>query len=142
LEDGWGLDIIPLLDKGNTLAAVYSAFDDYAHVSAALATGVKAYVCKRRDTQELEDALLQAIDKGNKGKTYIDDTVKAKLEISGELFTLLSKREAEVLSLVKDGSRNKEIAAKLGISLRRVENVLSVIYGKTGIHSRLELERL
>jgi DNA-binding NarL/FixJ family response regulator len=141
LEDGWGLDIIPFLNKDKTLAAVYSAFDDYAHVSAALGTGVKAYVCKRRTTQELENALLQALDK--KGETcYIDDSVKVKLKISEELFTLLSKREAEVLSLVKDGNSNKEIAAKLRLSLRRVENVLSVIYGKTGIKTRIDLQRM
>jgi DNA-binding NarL/FixJ family response regulator len=138
LEDGWGLDIISSL-KGKTLAAVYSAFDDYSHVSAALAMGAKAYVCKRRNPQELENSLLQVFDKG---RTYIDDTVKAKLEISKNLFSLLSKREAEILSLVKNGDANKEIAAKLGISVRRVENVLSIIYDKTGIKTRLALQRM
>jgi NarL family two-component system response regulator LiaR len=138
LEDGWGLDIIPFLNKSKTLAAVYSAFDDYSHVRSALGTGVKAYVCKRRDTQELENALLQAL----KGETYIDDTVRAKLEISEGLFSLLSKREAEILSLVKSGYANKEIADKLGIGQRRVENVLSVIYDKTGIKTRLALQKM
>ena len=65
LEDGWGLDIIPWLvtqseQKTNPLPlfAVYSAFDDYAHVRAALSMGVKAYVTKRRSEQKLENAQI------------------------------------------------------------------------------------
>ena len=38
LDDGWGTDIIPWLKEINQTPtlAVYSAFDDYSHVSAAL----------------------------------------------------------------------------------------------------------
>jgi DNA-binding CsgD family transcriptional regulator len=37
---------------------------------------------------------------------------------------------------------NKEIAGHLGISHRTVANILSLVYDKIGIRSRLELERL
>ena len=145
LEDGWGLDIIPLLVTQSEqkpcsmpLLAVYSAFDDYAHVRAALSMGVKAYVTKRRSEQELEDALRKALD----GKLYIDEAAQQKLKTITQLFNLLTKREKEILNLVKHGMSNKEISFRLDISRRTVENILSCVYDKTGIKSRLELERL
>jgi NarL family two-component system response regulator LiaR len=96
LESGWGLDIIPWLREQRLekmpAPVVYSAFTDYANVSAAL--------------------------------------------------SLLTHREAEILTLVKTGLSNKRIAEQLGISHRTVENILSFVYDKTGIHSRLELQKL
>ena len=147
LEDGWGLDIIPWLKHTHThpytqsdtpVLAVYSVFDDYAHVSAAVSMGVRAYVCKRHGERELEAALLKALN----GETCIDDTAQTRLKTAKNIFNLLTRREAEILSLVKDDLSNKQIAARLGISHRTVENVLSCIYDKTGITSRLELQKL
>jgi len=144
LEDGWGLDIIPWLVKQDKLAqtapmiAIYSAFDDYAHVSAALSLGVKAYIIKRRSEAELEAALLKVLA----GEIYIDEAARTKLENVTNLLSLLTKREGEILSLVKNGLSNKQIAARLNISRRTVENILSCVYDKTGIRSRIELEKL
>jgi DNA-binding NarL/FixJ family response regulator len=137
LDDGWGLDIIPCL-PGKTLTAVYSAFDDYSHVSVALGMGVKAYICKRRSEKELEDVLLKVLE----GETWIDDTAQVRLNNTKNLFSLLTKREAEIMQLVKTGLSNSQIAAKLDVSRRTVENILSCVYDKTGIHSRREIERL
>jgi NarL family two-component system response regulator LiaR len=137
LDDGWGLDIIPCL-KDKTLAAVYSAFDDYSHVSAALGMGVKAYVCKRSNLPILEEALIKVL----KGETYIDSTVQAKFQAVTGRINLLTKRETDVFNLVKNKLPNKEIAARLGINLRTVENILYAIYDKIGVRSRYELELL
>jgi DNA-binding NarL/FixJ family response regulator len=137
LEDGWGLDIIPCL-SAQTLTAVYSAFDDYPHVSAALGMGVKAYICKRRNSQELEEALIKVL----KGGTYIDDTVQAQFQTATGRINLLTKREKDVFNLVKNKLPNEQIADQLGISLRRVENILYSIYDKIGVRSRHEVELL
>lgn len=141
LEDGWGLDIIPWISRNTQtlpLPAVYSTFDDYAHVSAALRMGVRAYITKRRNEKELEDAILEA----HSGNIYIDEAARIKYQNVENLICLLTKRETEILCLVKSGLSNKQIAEQLGISPRTVENILSCVYDKTGIHSRLELERL
>jgi DNA-binding NarL/FixJ family response regulator len=146
LEDGWGLDIIHWLREWAQersslrlpVITVYSAFDDYAHVSAALSLGVKAYITKRRCERELEEAMNSALA----GRVSIDSAAQAKLQSVNGLFNILTRREAEILSLVKRGLSNKEIAARLGIKLRTVENILSCVYDKTGIKSRLELQIL
>jgi len=144
LEDDWGLDIIPWLKKKSFykkkqfLIAVYTAFDDYGHVSAAMKLGVKAYITKTRSKQELEKAIFNALS----GIVCIDENAQMKLNAVTNLLSMLTKREMEIFSLVKSGLSNKEIASQLGISFRTVENILSCVYDKTGIDSRKELEKL
>lgn len=50
----------------------------------------------------------------------------------------LTEREREVLSLLAEGLNNKEIAARLYLSVRTVEGHLTNAYGKLGLHSRTE----
>ena len=154
LEDGWGLDIIPWYAQCTEFArrtrsaksraglvplmAVYTSFDDYAHVSAAMSLGVRAYITKRQDEQDLENALLKVLA----GETYVDDTALFLLDTVKNQLRLLSKREMEIFTLVKQKHSNKQIAGNLGISTRTVENILSCVYDKMGIRSRYELERL
>lgn len=147
LKDGWGLDIIPWYaehirlaqtQSAQPLMAVYSAYDDWAHVKTALNMGVRAYVTKQRSLQELEDALQKALC----GSIYIDETAQERLQNTANTLDLLTKREKEIFSLVKNGMTNKEIAAHLDISHRTVANVLSLVYDKIGIRDRLQLERL
>jgi NarL family two-component system response regulator LiaR len=162
LEDGWGLDIIPCLNQRDfkqipitvqslivqskivqpmvvrPLVAVYSAFDDHLHVKKALDMGVRAYVTKRRSESELEKALLKALN----GEIYIDEIARIKFQEITSLLKLLTGRETEIFNLVKNGLSNIQIAARLGISKRTVENMLSCVYSKTGIKTRMELKLL
>jgi NarL family two-component system response regulator LiaR len=142
LEDGWGLDIIPWLRRQNKeklpAVVIYSAYSDYAHVSAAFGMGVRAYVSKSRNEAELEAALETVL----RGGLYTDKTVEREMSAVTSALSLLTKREGEILTLVKAGLSNKRIAEQLGISRRTVENILSCVYDKTGISSRVELQKL
>ncbi|MEV0296201.1 helix-turn-helix transcriptional regulator [Nocardia sp. NPDC050710] len=51
----------------------------------------------------------------------------------------LTRRESMIAALAADGMSNREIAVRLFISVRTVENHLQRIYHKLGIHSRLDL---
>jgi NarL family two-component system response regulator LiaR len=142
LETGWGLDIISWLhrEKRENLPAIviYSAYNDYAHASAAFSMGIRAYVSKSRSEEELEAALETVLQGGH----YTDATVERELAAVTGALSLLTKREGEILTLVKAGLPNKRIAEQLGISRRTVENILSCVYDKTGISSRVELQKL
>ena len=50
----------------------------------------------------------------------------------------LSKREMEVLILIKDGQRNPEIADTLGLSTKTIENHVRSILQKLGAKNRTE----
>lgn len=52
--------------------------------------------------------------------------------------TGLTKRERQVLTLVAEGKRNREIAHVLGISEATVENHLHRIFQKLGVSNRTE----
>jgi DNA-binding NarL/FixJ family response regulator len=51
----------------------------------------------------------------------------------------LTSREIEIISAIREGSSNREIASKLAISEETVKRHLSNIYAKLGVSSRLEL---
>jgi DNA-binding CsgD family transcriptional regulator len=53
----------------------------------------------------------------------------------------LTPREHEVLVLVADGLRNREIAQRLGVSEHTVKFHLAAIFGKLGASSRTEVVR-
>lgn len=56
-----------------------------------------------------------------------------------EIFSLpgsLTRREQEVFNLLMNGMTNKEIASRLGICQKTVEEHLTSIYRKIGVTSR------
>jgi DNA-binding CsgD family transcriptional regulator len=53
-----------------------------------------------------------------------------------------SKRRAEVLAMLREGRKVKEIAAGLGIAVNTVAGHMKVIYRELGVHSRRELREV
>ena len=54
----------------------------------------------------------------------------------------LSTREHEIAALAAGGASNREIATRLVVSVRTVENHLQRAYRKLGVTSRRDLPRL
>jgi DNA-binding NarL/FixJ family response regulator len=142
LETEWGLDLIPWLKKHTKGAAplpaiaVYSCFSDPAHVSAALSLGAKAYIIKKRDETELEAALETVLAGGE----WIDPEAERPPAATGGPLATLTKREAQILSLIKTGLSLKEIAGRLGVKPHTVQNTASCIKEKLYITNFRELE--
>jgi DNA-binding NarL/FixJ family response regulator len=137
----WGLDIIndkKLFSCKFPPVLVYSVFDDYAHVNAAIRSGARGYVCKSQSAAEL----LEAMEDAASGKTSFPLALLQRMAITSDKLLGLSKREQKVFSMVQRGKNNKEIAAEMGVSIRTIENNLSIIYDKTGVKNRKELEKL
>ena len=60
-------------------------------------------------------------------------------EIANSYHMGLSAREMEIIGLVADGLTNQEIAEKLTISKRTVDNHVSNMFTKTGSKNRVAL---
>jgi DNA-binding NarL/FixJ family response regulator len=142
LEGAWGLDLIPRLRERMGEAApfcvVYSSFEDWAHVNAALSAGVRGYVSKKSDEAALEKALLTVLA----GNEYIEKPLGEHLGRITAMMDRLTRRETEVWNLAREGLSSRRIALRLGISPRTVDNILSIVYDKTGIAGRKELMKL
>ena len=54
----------------------------------------------------------------------------------------LASMERQVAALVMEGATNREIAARLFVSVKTVEATLTRVYRKLGIRSRVDIVRL
>ena len=140
-----GLDFLPMLEnhcknKKQTKPPVLvcSALGDSFKIQTALKLGAAGFLSKTGGKTEL----LKAIDTILCGKIYISSEVNIKLNESSDMYAKFSKREIEVINLLKANKSNKQIAETMSISLRTVENYISKIYFKTGFSSREEVQKL
>ncbi len=98
-------------------------------IRKALEAGATTYLLKH----SLADDLVGVIRKVYAGEHLLPPDVQARLDDAAAQPTL-SKREVEVLELVLDGCRNKEIADALSISQETVRVHLRTIFAKLDVH--------
>ena len=140
-----GLDLLPFLDDfcdknklPKPLVLVCSVLEEAFRIQTAIRLGAAGYVSKA----EGETALLAAIDAILRGEVYISERHSLKAMRDLGVFGKLSKRELEVLDMVKRNKTSGQIAEELFVSVRTVENHLSNIYFKTKTKDKLDLIRL
>lgn len=113
LPDVQGIEGVTAIRKefADARVIVLTTVDQDGDIQHALQAGAAAYVLKSSPKQEI----LAAIRSVHSGRKHITAAVAARLaERLGE--EDLTPRELEVLGYIRDGSRNKQIADKLGIS--------------------------
>jgi two-component system response regulator NreC len=125
---------------------ILSAFVDRAHLDDAIGSGVSGYVLKVDASKELIAAIRSAMN----GGTHLSLDASATL-LGGyrELLAAsrqhdpssLSDREGDVIKLIADGCNTKEIACKLGLSVKTVETHRLRIMTKLNLHSVAELTK-
>lgn len=132
-----GYNVVKTFAQNGVPSVIFSSHDSGSCIERAMSAeiGAKGFVSKSSD----ERILLEAINAVANGKTYIQGELVAALLESRTLFSMLTKREAEVLKCMQEGLSNEEIAAKLNIKLRTLENYISIIYDKTGSKNRVSL---
>ena len=122
-----------------TRVLIVTAYDEEDYVLEALQAGAAGYLLKTAPSHEL----LEAVRAVAAGATVLQPSVSAALarrwtRSDGPGGVQLSARELEVLRLTAHGMANKEMAHKLGLSLRTVEGHLSRTFAKLGVASRTE----
>lgn len=112
-----------------------SMYDDDEYYSSMIDAGVKGFVIKNAEIDELNNAIIK-VGAGEKyfspEKLYNIVLRKKNAEPVPDALTI---REKDVLKLVCEGLSNREIAKKLQISKRTVDKHRENILSKTGCHN-------
>jgi NarL family two-component system response regulator LiaR len=137
-----GLDFLGFLKRfcetqlcGMPAVLVCSVFEDPFRIRTAVHLGAAGYISKSASEAEF----LQAIETVLAGETFIDPRLRLKITEAPDVYGKFTRREQEILNLVKQNYTNQRIAQTLFISLRTVENHISHIYLKTGCATRQAL---
>jgi DNA-binding NarL/FixJ family response regulator len=153
-----GLDGLATLQKlqavkNRTRVIVLTASDDKNEFVQAMKLGTSGIVLKQTATE----LLIKSIRKVHAGEIWLDShTTQAVIRqfVANDEAPAapppmpaprdrerspLSQREREIVALVAQGFKNKEMAEKMFISEQTVKNHLHNIFDKLGVSDRLEL---
>jgi len=125
-----------------TQIIILTSFHEDEHIFPALQAGAISYLLKDVKAIELVEAILRA----SKGEATLHPRVAARLikqfshgESEGHsLFTELTEREVEVLTLIARGFTNQKIAEDLVISVGTVKGHVSNILSKLHLADRTQ----
>jgi DNA-binding NarL/FixJ family response regulator len=101
---------------------VISMYGDEQYYNSVIENGVKGFILKDAENFELRVAISSILN----GKTYFSQIT-------------LSQREREILELLCQGYSSMEIAGKLFLSERTVENHRASLLNKTGCRNSLSM---
>jgi DNA-binding NarL/FixJ family response regulator len=108
-----------------------SMSDGDAEIQRAMRSGAAGYLLKRMPN----DQILSAIRSIHAGRRHVPLEVAARLaEHLGD--DNITARELEVLRLIRDGHRNKQIAGELGIAETTVNFHIKNLVDKLGANDR------
>lgn len=129
-----GFEAVKLLAGAGIPSCIFSSHDTGAVIERAMSAevGAKGFVSKLSD----EKMLLDAVNTVASGKTFVQPDLVASFMEMSSLFSILTKRERQIVKLIQDGLTNEEIAAQLQIKLTTLENYVSIIYDKIGCRDR------
>jgi DNA-binding NarL/FixJ family response regulator len=117
-----------------TRVIVFTGLTSIGLLSELVTAGVDGLFAKRGDPDQLMESVPIIL---NGGKVIAPEIVE--LLENREPTASLTARERQILSLVATGRSNKEIASRLGVSLKTVDNHRTNLMRKLDVHSVAEL---
>ncbi len=128
-------------DHPTVKVAILSMHSDESYVRRALKAGALAYLLK----ESAQDDIVNAIRSVASGKSFFSPRVRSILQDDyrrerdnagvEDSYELLTAREREVLQLIAEGCSNKDMAARLDLSLYTIETHRRHILEKLNLHS-------
>ena len=126
---------------------VLTGIRDPAEHRQAVRLGATGMVLK----EQAVDTLVKAIERVHAGETWLDPALVANVlaersrargrdaDPEAARIAMLTERECEVIALIGEGLKNRQIAKRLSISETTVVHHLTSIFAKLGVANRLEL---
>jgi DNA-binding NarL/FixJ family response regulator len=136
-----GLDVLTRLkaDRVSSKVIVLTMHHDADLATRAMRSGASAFMLKHSAGEELLIAIHQALE----GRTYLTPTltkeVLERMASPDRSEPQLTPRQIDVLRLILEGRRMKEIAAALNLSARTVETHKYQMMEVLGVSSTAEL---
>ncbi len=129
--------LLAALHEADPDVAVIGLVDDpaaEAEVRSWAAEGVRGLVPRDVDATSLGRAVLAAA----RGEVLVFGGLLEQLSLT-PVGSTLTQRESEVRTLLEEGLADKQIASRLGISVKTVEKHVGAVLRKENAHSRTEL---
>jgi DNA-binding NarL/FixJ family response regulator len=124
-----------LAARPSTAVLMLSMHSEDTLVRQALAAGARGYILKNA----IDMDLAAAIKRVAAGETVIDPALVKPDPLPGERSRRLTPRELEVLQMVCEGLNNREIAARLDLSVHTIAVHRANIMSALGVHKTAEL---
>jgi DNA-binding NarL/FixJ family response regulator len=112
---------------------VLTTFEGDVEIQRALSAGARGYVLKTLPPRELA-GVIKDVHAGRR-RVAVDAAAKLAQHMGDELLT---PREREVLSLVAEGNRNRDIGTRLSITEETVKVHVKHLMDKLGARDRTE----
>jgi DNA-binding NarL/FixJ family response regulator len=122
---------------------VLTMFETDETVFAAMRVGARGYLLKDADQEEV----LRAVKAVNRGEAIFSPAIAERLihyfavlrpSAADLAFPELTDREREILHLIAQGHSNSEIAERLLLSIKTVQNHVSNIFSKLQVADRAQ----
>jgi DNA-binding NarL/FixJ family response regulator len=141
-----GLEATPLILRAvpHARVLILTMHNSEELVEKTLKSGARGYVLKSDAERDLITALEAVLDNRTFFTPAVSEAVgkyagRGKAEAS--IIQSLSPRERQIIQLLAEGKSNKEVAVRLGISVRTAENHRARIMRKLQLHSLSDLVR-
>jgi DNA-binding NarL/FixJ family response regulator len=121
--------------RPETEVLIFTAETNEDIMRECLRAGAGGYLLKSAS----DDEIIDAIEALARHRGYYSDSVTEKLLRAGNNRTGLTEREREVLRLIAEGRRGREIALMLGVSVKTIETHRAAGMRKLDLHSVAEV---
>jgi two-component system nitrate/nitrite response regulator NarP len=140
MPDGSGLDVLRQLRglRRAPVVVLLTAGMDDTQLLTADRLGPEGMVLKTSDP----GLLLECMEQVRKGERWVDPEIADRTRQAKDRASRapsLTPRERELIDLVRQGLRNRDIAAQLGVTEGTVKVYLHAIFDKLGVDNRTEL---
>ena len=129
--------LIPKLNLAGSRAVLIS--ENSEEVDPEQANRLHGIICRSVSGADLVECIRQV----SRGQRFVQranlTTMQAQDAVGARVRDRLTPKEMQIVALIVQGCKNKDIARQLGTKEQVIKNYLRGIYDKTGVSDRLEL---